>query len=338
MSSPVKFGEAIERAIAQAMVRDDRVVVLGEDVHMLRPELFARFGKKRVLSTPISESAFLGAAVGAAMSGLRPIVEIMLVDFVAVALDAVLNEMAKLEAFSGGRWTCPLVVRTACGGGYGDGGQHEQALWGLLGGIPGLTVVVPSTPADAAGLMRAAIEHEGPVFFMEHKLLSEGWLEFLGRLGRDTVSFDVPPAGAVGEVPEEIPHMPIGKAEVRRAGKDLTVVSLAVGVHRALEAAGKLEERGCSCEVIDLRTVRPLDAESILASVRRTGRLLVVDEDYRECGLSGELAATVLEAGLAPSFARVCLEGTLPYARHLEARALPNVERISAAALALVGR
>lgn len=336
MSATVlKFGEAIERAIAEAMARDERVVVLGEDVHMLRSPLYARFGKNRVLPTPISESAFVGAAVGAAMTGLRPIVEIMLVDFVGVCLDAVLNHMAKLEAFSGGRWKCPLVVRASCGGGYGDGGQHEQALWGLLAGIPGLTVVVPSTPADAAGLMRAAIEEEGPVFFLEHKLLSEAWLEFLGRLGRDTVSFDVPAAGAEGEVPPEMPPTPIGKAAIRRAGKDLTVVSLAVGVHRAIEAAADLEGRGCSCEVIDLRTARPLDRDAVVASVRKTGRLLVVDEDYREFGLSGEIAASVLEAGIAPRFARVCLEGTLPYARPLEARALPNVERIVAAALDL---
>jgi pyruvate dehydrogenase E1 component beta subunit len=334
---PVKFGEAIERAIAQAMAADDRIVVFGEDVPMLRSPLYARFGKKRVFSAPISESAFLGAAVGAAMSGLRPVVEIMLVDFLAVAFDAVLNHMAKLEAFSGGRWKCPLVVRTACGGGYGDGGQHEQALWGILGGVPGLTVVVPSTPADAAGLMLAAIEHEGPVFFLEHKLLSEGWLEFLGRLGRDNVTFDVPAAGAVGEVPEVITPTPIGKAALRRSGSDLTVVSLAVGVHRALEAAGELAKRGLSLEVIDLRTLRPIDTGAVVESVRRTGRLLVVDEDFRECGLSGEIAAIALEGGLTPRFARVCLEGTLPYAREREARALPNVERIIEAAQRLVG-
>jgi pyruvate/2-oxoglutarate/acetoin dehydrogenase E1 component len=333
----LKFGEAVERAVAEAMARDDRIVVLGEDVHMLHAPLFARFGKQRVWSAPISESAFVGAALGAAMSGLRPIVELMLVDFVGVALDAVLNHMAKLEAFSGGGWRCPLVVRTACGGGYGDGGQHEQALWGMLAGIPGLVVVVPSTPADAAGLMLAAIAHEGPVIYLEHKLLSEGWLEFMGRAGRDTVSFDVPRGGAEGPVPQELTPTPLGQAAIRRAGQDVTVVSLAVGVHRALQSAAELEGRGVSCEVIDLRTVRPLDRAALVASVQRTGRLLVVDEDYREFGLSGEIAAAVLEAGLTPRFARVCLEGTLPYARALEDRALPNVERIVKAALTLLG-
>ncbi len=332
----LKFGEAIDRAVAAAMAADERVVIFGEDVHMLRPDLYARFGADRVLPAPISESAFLGAAAGAAMSGLRPIVEIMLVDFIAVAFDAVLNHIAKLEAFSGGRWRAPLVVRATCGGGYGDGGQHQQALWGLLAGVPGVTVVVPSTPDDAAGLMLSAVEHEGPVIFLEHKLLSEGWLELLGRLGRDTVRFDVPAAGAEGEVALE--PVPIGEAVVRRRGTDLTVVSLAVGVHRALAAAEQLEGDGVSCEVIDLRTVRPLDRETVARSVERTGRLLVVDEDYREFGLSGELAASALEAGLQPRFGRVCLEGpAIPYDRRREALALPNVERIVTAARSLVG-
>jgi pyruvate dehydrogenase E1 component beta subunit len=336
MTSTMKFSEAIDAAVAEAMARDERVVVFGEDVHMLRADLYARFGEQRVRPTPISESAFLGAAVGAAMTGLRPIVEIMLVDFIAVAFDAVLNQMAKLEAFSGERWRAPLVVRTACGGGYGDGGQHEQSLWGLLAGVPGLTVVVPSTPADAAGLMLAAVEHEGPVLFLEHKLISEAWLELLGRLGRDTVTFDVPAAAAEGEV-SGLVASPIGEAAVRRQGGDLTVVSLAVGVHRALEAAEALHRDGIDCEVIDLRTVRPLDRATVARSVERTGRLLVVDEDYREFGLSGELAASVLEAGLSPRYERVCLDGTLPYDRRREALALPGVERISAAARRLVG-
>ena len=230
----------------------------------------------------------------------------------------------------------PLLVRASCGGGYGDGGQHEQALWGLLAGIPGLTVVVPSTPADAHGLFLSALRHDGPVVFLEHKLLSESWLEYLGRGGRETVSFDVPAAGAEGEV-EEGAEVPLGRAAVVREGKDLTITSLAVGLHRSLAAAELLARDGLSCEVVDLRTVRPLDREAIARSVARTGRLLVVDEDYREFGLSGELAAAVLEAGLTPRFARVCLEETIPFARHLEARALPSVDRIAAAAAGLAG-
>ncbi len=330
-----RFGAAIDAAVASEMARDPRVVVMGEDVHMLRGPLFARFGKERVLPAPISEAAFLGAAVGAAMGGLRPVVELMMVDFVGSCLDAVLNQMAKVHAFSGGRWSCPLVVRAACGGGYGDGGQHGQALWGLLGGIPGLTVVVPSIPGDAYALMVAAIRHDGPVVFLEHKLLSELWLESLGRGGRETVSFDVPPDGAEGDV-DEAAEVPIGRAAVRRTGSDLTIASLAVGVHRALVAAEHLAGEGVSCEVLDLRSVRPLDRDAVIESVRRTKRLLVVDEDYRESGLSGEIAAVVLEAGLAPRYRRVCLEGTIPYARALEHESLPNVDRITAAVRAMM--
>ena len=333
----LKFGEAIDRAVAHAMGKDERIVVFGEDVPMLHGPLAARFGASRVLGTPISESAFIGAAIGAAMAGLRPIVELMMVDFAGVCFDAFLNEMSKLRDFSGGKWTCPLVVRAACGGGYGDGGQHQQALWGLFAGIPGLTVVVPSTPADAAGLMTAALAADGPVVFLEHKLLSESWLSFLGRGGRDTVEFDVPPEGAEGEVPDGFPPVEIGRAATRREGSDLTLVSLGVGVHRAMAAATELEARGISSEVIDLRSVRPLDRAAIAGSAARTGRVLVVDEDYREAGLSGEIAAVLLEARLAPLFARVCLEGTLPYDRRREALALPNVARIRATALEMLG-
>jgi acetoin:2,6-dichlorophenolindophenol oxidoreductase subunit beta len=332
----MKFSEAIDRAVAAAMARDERIIIMGEDVPMLRPNLLAQFGPNRVLKAPISEAAFTAAGIGAAMAGLRPIVEIWMVDFIGCAMDAVLNHMAKLEAFSGGRWKCPLVIRTACGGGYGDGGQHEQTLWGMLSGIPGLSVLVPSDPGDAYGLMTSALAHDGPVIFLEHKLLSEQLLEFLGKMGRDTVSFDVPADGMEGEVPENLPPVPIGSAKVRRNGRDITIVSLAVGVHRSLEAAKTLEVEGIGCEVIDLRTTRPLDGATIAASVARTGRLLVVDEDYRECGLSGEVGAVALEAGLRPAYARVCLEGTLPFARRLEAKALPNLERITAAARKLL--
>ncbi len=334
----MKFSEAVDRAVAKAMARDDRIVVFGEDVPMVRPGLVARFGQSRVLGAPISEAAFVGVGVGAAMAGLRPIIEIWMVDFIACAMDAVLNHMAKLEAFSGGRWKCPLVIRTGCGGGYGDGGQHEQALWGLLGGIPGLAVLVPSTPADAYGLMTSALSYKGPAIFLEPKLLSEQLLEFFGKQGREALSFDVPPDGAEGEVLEDAPPVPIGTAKVVKKGRDLTMVSLAVGVHRSIEAAAKLEGDGLSCEVVDLRSVRPLDSQTVLDSVAKTGRLLVVDEDYREFGLSGEMAAIVLEAGLTPRYNRVCLDDTLPYARRLEEEALPNVGRIVEAVRKLAGK
>src|SRR5512135_3342695 len=206
------FTQAVDDALAQAMASDPRILLFGEDIPLLRKNLLVRFGPRRVRGTPISESAFLGAGVAAAMAGLRPVVELYMVDFLGVCVDALLNHAAKVETFSGGTWRAPLVVRAPCGGGYGDGGQHEQALWGWLAHIPGLAVVVPSTPADAGGLMTSALRHDGPVVFMEPKLLSESWLEFLGSGGRTTVHYDVPPAGAKGQVPGRWEALPIGKA------------------------------------------------------------------------------------------------------------------------------
>lgn len=335
--SETTFADAIERALDQAMAQDERIVVFGEDAHLLRRNLLARHGSARVRQTPISESAFLGAAVGAAMSGLRPVVEIMLVDFVAVAFDALLNQAAKVEAFSGGRWNVPMVVRSACGAGYGDGGQHEQYLWGLLAGVPGLTVVVPSNPADAAGLMLSAIAHDGPVVYLEHKLLSDYWLDYMGRGGRTTVGFDVPEAGAVGDVPDQPAPVPLGVGAMLREGSDLAIVSLGVAVHRSLAAAEVLSRRGIESAVVDLRTVTPLDTGMITEVAGRTGRILVVDEDYVSFGLSGEIAAVLAEAGVDARFSRIGTPGTIPYARHLEDQTLPSVDRIVDAAARLVG-
>lgn len=330
------FAEAVEDALAQSMATDPRVVVFGEDVALLRRNLLVRFGERRVRSTPISEAAFMGAAVGAAMRGLRPVVELMMVDFVGVAMDALLNHAAKVKAFSGGRWSVPLVVRTAAGGGYGDGGQHEQSLWGWLAHLPGLSVVVPSTPADAGGLMLGAIEDSGPVVFVEHKLLSDYWLNLLGSGGRRTVTFDVPEAGARGPVPDRWEALPLGKAVLRREGGDITLVSVGVGVHRCMEAARDLEAHGVSANVLDLRSVAPLDRVALSAAIRETRRLVVVDEDYEGFGLSGEVAAVLLEAGLEFTFRRVCTRTTIPYARRLEDDVLPSVPRIVAAGLELM--
>jgi acetoin:2,6-dichlorophenolindophenol oxidoreductase subunit beta len=332
----LSFTQAIDDALAQAMATDPRIIVFGEDVPLLRRDLLVRFGPRRVRGAPISESAFLGAGVAAAMAGLRPVVEMYMVDFLGVCMDALLNHAAKVEAFSGGRWTAPLVVRAPCGGGYGDGGQHQQSLWGWLAHIPGLTVIVPSTPADAGGLMLAALQADGPVLLLEHKLLSESWLEFLGSGGRSTVAYDVPAAGARGPVPDKWKSLPIGKAAWCRRGDDVTIVSVGVGVHRALQAADELCKEGVSAEVLDLRTVAPLDREALCQAVARTGRLLVVDEDYERFGLSGEVAAVVLETGLPVTYARVCTQTTIPYARNQEDAVLPNVERIRMAALTLL--
>jgi len=295
-----------------------------------------RFGEKRVKPTPISEAAFLGAAVAAAMTGLKPVVEFVLVDFIGVAMDALLNHAAKIRDFSGGRWNIPLVVRAPCGGGYGDGGQHEQSLWGWLAHIPGLSVVVPSNPKDAGRLMLTALEHENPVIYCEHGLLADAWLEYMGRGGRKSVQYDIPSEGMSGPVPDRWEPIPLGKAAVLRDGKDLTLLSLGVGVHRCLEAALTLEKKGVSASVIDLRTVAPLDRETIVAKVSESGRMLVVDEDYKSFGLSGELAATVMEAGVPAKFRRVCTETTIPYSRLLEDETLPGTEKIVDAALVLL--
>ena len=330
------FADAIEDALLQAMLKDENIIILGEDVHGLRLNLRVRFGRDRVIPTPISESAFVGAAVAAAMAGLRPVVEVMLVDFIGVTMDALLNHAAKVEFFSGGNWKVPLVVRVACGGGYGDGGQHEQSLWGWLAHIPGLSVVVPSTPADAGGLMMAALAHNGPVIYLEHKLLSEYWLDFLGGGSRKNVNFNVPPEGVRGAVPKIWESVPIGEGVIRRDGKDLTIVSVGVSVHRALEAAKILEEKGISTQVIDLRTIAPLDKMLVIGTVSETGRLLVVDEDYQGFGLSGELAAILLEVGIQFKYSRVCTKDTIPFSPQLEYQTLPNVERIIESAIKLV--
>ena len=333
----LSYSAAIDAALAHAMALDDRIVVLGEDVRLLRRDLYLRFGGRRVRNTPISESAMLGTALGAAMAGLRPVVEIMFVDFVPVAMDMLVNHVAKLATFSADRWQAPLLVRAACGGGYGDAGQHEQALWGMLAGVPGLAVVVPSTPADAAGLLLGALDHPGPALFLEHKLLSRAWLDVVGGSPESVRRLAVPAAGARGPVPLPPEPVPLGRAALRRPGHDLVVVSLGVGVHVALAAADRLAEEGVEVAVLDLRSAAPLDTGAVLDQAARTGSVLVVDEDYTRGGLSGEIAAVVAENGVGARFARVTCEGTIPYARSLESRVLPNVERVAEAAQHLLG-
>jgi acetoin:2,6-dichlorophenolindophenol oxidoreductase subunit beta len=332
----MNFSEAIDDAIAQAMVEDPRIIVFGEDVPSLRRNLLARFGPKRVRGTPISESAFLGAGVAAAMGGLRPVVEVWMVDFLSVGLDSLVNHAAKLETFTKGNWTAPILVRAPCGGGYGDGGQHEQSLWGWLAHIPGLSIVVPSTPADAGGLMMSALAYDGPVVFFEHKLLSEIYLDYLGFGGRDSIQFDVPAEGNRGPVPDKWAPLPLGEAIIRRDGGDISLISIGVGVHRALEAAQVLGQEGVSAQVVDLRTIRPIDKFKIFQAAAKTGHVLIIDEDYEGFGLSGELAAIILEAGISVKYARVCTQTTIPYATKLEKQTLPNVERIIAGAKSLL--
>ena len=310
------FADAIEDALRYSMKEDANIVILGEDVHTLRVNLFTQFGHERVRRTPISESAFVGAAVTAAMAGLKPIVEVMLVDFIGVAIDALLNHAAKTYAFSGERWNVPLVVRASCGGGYGDAGQHEQSLWGWLAHIPGLMVVVPSNPADAGGLMLSAIHADHPVVYLEHKLLADYWRDYLGSGGRNTVSYDVPEKGEFGPVPDNWEPLLIGKANCLREGNDITLISLGVSVHRCLQAADVLQEE-ISTEVIDLRWVSPLDVDTITSSVKKTGKVVVVDEDYLQFGLSGEVCALLAERNITFDYRRVCTETSIPFSREL---------------------
>jgi pyruvate dehydrogenase E1 component beta subunit len=322
--------QAVDHALAQAMADDDRILTWGEDVRLLRRNLLARFGPERVLDTPISESAFMYAGVGAAMGGLVPVVELYMIDFAAVGWSAILNAASKFPDFSGRRLSLPMVIRAGYGGWYSDGGQHEQALWGSLAGCPGVNVVVPSTPADAAGLMLTAVQRGDVTVFLTPKLLDAQMLDYLGGNSRDTVDFTAvaPAEGLSGEVPERVAGIPFGQAVLRRDGDDVLLVSVGVGVHRCLEAARLLEAAGTSAAVLDLRTVAPLDAEAIVGHGARTGRVVVVDEDYTRAGLSGEVAALLLEAGAAAKYARVTVEGTIPFAPHLEHAALPNAQRI----------
>ncbi|MGH3438210.1 MAG: alpha-ketoacid dehydrogenase subunit beta [Sciscionella sp.] len=319
---------AMAEGIAQEMERDEHVFVMGEDVGAYggifgsTGGLLDQFGARRVMDTPISETAFIGMGIGAAVEGMRPIVELMFADFFGVCMDQIYNHMAKIHFESGGNVSVPMVLMTAVGGGYSDGAQHSQCLWGTFAHLPGMKVVVPSNPADAKGLMISAIREDGPVIYMFHKgVMGLPWMAKNPR--------------AIGPVPEEEYQVPIGKAAVVREGTDCTVVTISRSVHDCLDVAGELAEQGTSAEVIDLRTLVPLDRETVLASVRKTGKLIVVDEDYLSYGMSGEIAATVAEANptmLRAPLVRVAVPDVpIPYARPLEQAILPNQARIRTA-------
>jgi Pyruvate/2-oxoglutarate dehydrogenase complex, dehydrogenase (E1) component, eukaryotic type, beta subunit len=327
--------KAISEGIAQEMDRDKTVFVMGEDVGVYggifgaTEGLLAKFGPERVMDTPISETGFIGAATGAALSGMRPIVELMFVDFFGVCMDQIYNHMAKIHYESGGNLKVPVVITTAIGGGYGDGAQHSQTLYGLFAHLPGLKVVVPSTPYDAKGLMISAIRDDNPVLYMFHKgIMGLGWM--------------TPNPRATGDVPEEPYTVPIGKADVKRSGRDLTIVTVSLMVHRALDAADDLAKDGIEAEVLDLRSVIPLDREAIVESVRKTRRLLVVDEDYRSFGMTGEVITSVVEGAFdyldAPPARLALPDVPIPYSRPLEEFVLPNRVKIAAAARALVAK
>jgi pyruvate dehydrogenase E1 component beta subunit len=326
--------KAIVEAVAQEMERDPTVFVMGEDIGVYggifgaTEGLLDRFGPERVMDTPISETGFIGAAVGAALSGMRPIAELMFVDFFGVCMDQIYNHMAKIHYESGGNLNVPVVLTTAIGGGYSDGAQHSQTLYGLFAHLPGMKVVVPSTPYDAKGLMVAAIRDDNPVLYFFHKgIMGLGWM--------------TPNPRATGDVPEEAYEVPIGKADVKREGGDVTIVTVSLMVHRALDAADDLAAEGIDAEVVDLRSLVPLDREAILASVMKTHRLLVVDEDYRSFGMTGEVITTAVEGAFdyldAPPARLAIPDVPIPYSRPLEQHVLPGRESIAAAARDLVG-
>ncbi|SDC02489.1 pyruvate dehydrogenase E1 component beta subunit [Raineyella antarctica] len=331
VTTPVRrlnTSKAMVEAIAQEMRVDDSVVYLGEDVGSYggifssTAGLLDEFGRERVIDTPISETAFIGLGIGAATEGMRPIVELMFADFMGVCLDQIYNHMAKIHYESGGNVKVPMVLATAVGGGYSDGAQHSQTLWGTFAHLPGMKVVVPSNPADAKGLMTSAIRDDSPVVYMYHKgVMGLPWMAKNRR--------------SIGPVPEGEYVVPIGKAAVAAEGTDVTVVTLSLSVHHALDVAEKLASGGISVEVIDLRTVVPLDREAILESVGKTGRLVVVDEDYLSYGLSGEVIASVVETDvglLKVPPRRVAIPDTpIPYAHVLEYAVLPTAARIEAA-------
>lgn len=279
------------------------------------------------MDTPISETGFIGAAIGAATNGLRPIAELMFVDFFGVCMDQIYNNMAKIHYFSGGNVKVPMVLMTAAGGGYSDAGQHSQTLWGTFAHLPGMKVVVPSNPYDAKGLMISAIRDDNPVLYIFHKgVLGLGWMTNNPR--------------ATGHVPEDPYTVPIGKAAIAREGTDVTVATISLSVHRALDAADELEKEGISIEVLDLRSLVPLDREAILDSVRKTHRLLVVDEDYQSFGMTGEVITTAVEGAFdyldAPP-ARIAIPDVpIPYSRVLEQFVLPDADKIVAGVKSLL--
>ena len=330
----ISMYEAIAEAIAQEMERDPRVFVMGEDVGFYggifgaTTGLWKKFGDERVRDTPISEMGFVGAAVGAALEGMRPIVEVMFVDFTGACFDQILNHMSKIQYMSGGQLKVPVVLMTAIGGGYNDAAQHSQCLSGLFAPLPGLKIVIPSTPYDAKGLMIQAIRDDNPVMYFFHKgLMGLPWMTII--------------EATWAPVPEEPYTIPFGVADIKREGKDVTIVAVAMMVHRALEAAQELEKEGISVEVIDLRTLVPLDKEAIINSVKKTHRLLVVDEDYLSYGMSGEIVAIVAENALeyldAPPKRVAVPDVPIPYSNTLEDFVIPSADRIAQAVRELVG-
>lgn len=330
----LSMAQAISEATAQEMARDSRVFVMGEDVgkyggiFSATTGLLDKFGPERVMDTPISETGFMGAALGAAAEGLRPISELMFVDFFGVCFDQIYNHIAKNHYMSGGHCKYPLVITTGIGGGYNDAAQHSQCLYSIFAHVPGLKVVVPSNAYDAKGLMTSAIRDDNPVVFLYHKgIMGLSWMSYF--------------EGSTNEVPEEQYTIPFGQARIVRTGSDVTIVTLSQMVHKSVLAAEALAAEGISAEIVDLRTLVPLDRASVLASVAKTGRLLVADEDYLSFGLSGEIAALVAESldtlRLKAPVRRLAVPDVpIPFSRPLEQFAIPQMDNIVASVRGLM--
>jgi pyruvate/2-oxoglutarate/acetoin dehydrogenase E1 component len=320
------YREAVREAIREALLSDPRVFLMGEDVgayggcFAVSKGLFEEFGPERIRDTPLSESAFVGAGIGAALGGMRPIVEIMTVNFSFLAADQILNTAAALLHMSGGQFNVPLVIRMATGGGKQLGAQHSHCLEGFYAHIPGIKVLSPATLEDARGMLGTALEDPDPVLLFEHSSLYN----------------------LRGELPDDAGRVGIDRAAVRRRGKDLSVITYSASLYKALDAADELSREGIELEVIDLRTLRPLDEETFLESVGRTHRALVVDEGWRSGGLSAEISARIMEKAffeLDGPVDRICsAEVPMPYARHLEEHALPRKETILSKAREMIRR
>ncbi|AMS44825.1 MULTISPECIES: alpha-ketoacid dehydrogenase subunit beta [Aminobacter] len=320
----LSYAQAIQEAMALAMETDERVFLMGEDIGVyggafqVTGDLVERFGADRVIDTPISELGGAGVAVGAAVTGLRPIFEFQFSDFATLAMEQIVNQAAKMRYMLGGAVSVPVVMRFPAGSGTGAAAQHSQSLEAWLGHVPGLKVIQPATPYDAKGMLLAAVADPDPVMIFEHKLLYK----------------------TKGPVPEGYYTVPIGKAEIRREGRDLTIVATSIMVHKALEAAKTLEAEGIDVEVVDLRTIRPMDKETVIESVKKTSRLLCVYEGVKTLGVGAEVSAMIAESEAfdfldAPIVRLGGAETPIPYNPELEKATVPQVPDILAAARSL---
>ncbi|PKR86314.1 alpha-ketoacid dehydrogenase subunit beta [Heyndrickxia camelliae] len=316
----ISYLESVREAMSQEMRKNEDVFLLGEDIGVyggafgVTRGMIEEFGPERVRNTPISEAAIAGGAVGAALTGMRPILELQFSDFITIAMDNLVNQAAKLRYMYGGKGKVPMVLRTPAGSGTGAAAQHSQSLEAWVAHIPGLKVVQPSTAYDAKGLLKAAMDDDNPVIFYEHKLLYK----------------------TKGYVPEEQYSIPLGKADIKRKGKDVTIVATSIMVHKALEAAEVLEKEGIDIEIVDPRTLVPLDEETIIESVKKTGRVIVVHEAVKRGGFGGEIASVIAESEAfdyldAPIKRLGGLPIPIPYNPNLEKAAVPQVADIIAA-------